>query len=575
MVQIAPPPRHKNRDAFRQGYSWLQRFKANVYDVETTIAFVILFIVLAVNVIYLVQQRGITDLTALGGALISQLTLQGLTSTGDPAGRVINIVNALFYILFAQTVLQNIQVFADRKPATRQLGYASTLRDHVIVCGLGRVGYRIVSRLAASGYRVVVIEQDFTGEFVNRTIEHGIPVVGGDARENSTLQKARITRARAVIACIDGDLVNLEIVLAAKRLNPTVQVILRAFNEDFDEGFEQEFGAHTAFSASKLAAPTYAGAALVRNIEHVLTIGNEPLGIAQVRLTGEMNAQAVEQTNGVRVLPGVRGDTLSVIAPLATLADLNVRAGGQAVTGDGSIIVCGLGKVGYRVVQLLRDTYPERRIVVIHLPEGGAAEAASAHGDVDEQVGRSFTKMVANLRGIELIPGDARDRDLLLRAGVERASALLALTSNDQINVQVGLEARNIRPDVHVVLRVFSGDLAEKLGDLFKIRTVFSTSDLASPTMAAAAILGGIDGAFAVGDDLYAISDFAITPQNHLANATVESLRRRDLLVVRVARGGQVHLLPSLTMGILPGDQVTVIAALRALDRLRAAGQTA
>ena len=571
MVQIAPPPRHTRRDAFRQDYSPFQRFKANIHDVQSTIAFAIFFIVLAINLIYL-SHKGVTDPTTLGGDLIGQLSLQGLTNNDTP-GRVIDIINALFYILFAQTVLQNVQIFAERRPEARQLGLASTMRGHVIVCGLGRVGYRIVSRLAASGYRVVVIEQDFTGEFVNRTIERGIPVIQGDAREASVQRKAEVRRARAVVACIDGDLINLEIVLAARRANSSAQFILRAFNEDFDEGFERNFGPHTAFSASKLAAPTFAGAALVRNVEHVVTIGGEMLGVAQLTLPANMNAQQVEQTYGVRVLPDSDGKVISVLGALPTLADLNAN---EAVTGDDSIIICGLGKVGYRVATLLSATYPNRRIVVIHLPEGSGVVAPNtpdpeeARSEIDERVGRSFTKMVAGLPNVDLITGDARDHALLLRAGVERASAVLALTSIDQINVQIGLEARSIRPDVHVVLRVFSGDLALNLGELFKIRTVFSTSDLASPTMAAAAILGGIDGAFAVDDALYAIDERTVTVQDPLVNATVDALRRKqNILVVRVQRGEKVHVLPSLTLGILPGDRVTLVAPVHTLDRLR------
>ena len=67
---------------------------------------------------------------------------------------------------------------------------ASTYRDHVIVCGLGKVGYRVILELRKFGREVVGVERDADGRFVEKVQALGIPVIIADARREETLVKA-------------------------------------------------------------------------------------------------------------------------------------------------------------------------------------------------------------------------------------------------------------------------------------------------------------------------------------------------------------------------------------------------
>jgi hypothetical protein len=49
-----------------------------------------------------------------------------------------------------------------------QVALASTYHNHVIVCGLGRIGLRVVTRLIEAGYPPVVVEQNWNTRFVSR-----------------------------------------------------------------------------------------------------------------------------------------------------------------------------------------------------------------------------------------------------------------------------------------------------------------------------------------------------------------------------------------------------------------------
>jgi len=96
-----------------------------------------------------------------------------------------------------------------------QVAVVSTFRNHIVVCGLGRVGYRVAEQLLRFGEEVVGIDRREESRFVERVREMGVPVVIADAREREALVKAGVPRARAIIPCTEDDLTNLAIALDA------------------------------------------------------------------------------------------------------------------------------------------------------------------------------------------------------------------------------------------------------------------------------------------------------------------------------------------------------------------------
>src|SRR4029453_2143346 len=64
------------------------------------------------------------------------------------------------------------------------------LDGHVVVCGLGRVGYHVVERLRAEAYRVLVVERDAGNRFLPAVREMGIPLMIADATVKGTLIEA-------------------------------------------------------------------------------------------------------------------------------------------------------------------------------------------------------------------------------------------------------------------------------------------------------------------------------------------------------------------------------------------------
>ncbi|HEY9869375.1 MAG TPA: TrkA family potassium uptake protein [Candidatus Obscuribacterales bacterium] len=143
---------------------------------------------------------------------------------------------------------------------------ATTFENHVVVCGLGNVGFRVVQQLHRFGEEAVAIEKDAESAFIGEMEEYHVPVLIGDARDVKLLQNANIDKAKALICATDDDLGNLEVALSARELNPALRVVVRMFDQKLAKKIEKSLGFNCAFSTSALSAPVFAQAAISGDI---------------------------------------------------------------------------------------------------------------------------------------------------------------------------------------------------------------------------------------------------------------------------------------------------------------------
>ncbi len=225
-----------------------------------------------------------------------------------------------------------------------QVAVASTYHDHVIVCGLGKLGYRVALQLLRMEQEVVGIEQDPDAPFLDDLHREGVTVLVGNGRDRDVLVKAGVERASAIAVCTQDDLTNLEVSLHARELNPSIKVVMRMFDQQLAERVRQGFGIRTAFSTSALAAPAFAAAATRAAVEHSLYVDDllfniSRLTIAQESLLAGREIGAVEKELDLTIVchqgpEGVdyhpppdtnlaAGDQIVVFATLEALARLN------------------------------------------------------------------------------------------------------------------------------------------------------------------------------------------------------------------------------------------------------------
>ncbi len=153
-----------------------------------------------------------------------------------------------------------------------------------------------------------------------------------------------------------------------------------------------------------------------------------------------------------------------------------------AAPGAGPILVCGMGHVGFRIVELLLRL--GERVVVL------------------TKETRADWRRAVEAAGGRLVPGDARDPGRLAEAGLAEARVLLAVTDRDPVNLEIALDARRARPDLPVVVRLFDQTLAQELEATHGVRRALSVSALAAPAFAGAALGESVLASFASGGKL-------------------------------------------------------------------------
>jgi Trk K+ transport system NAD-binding subunit len=181
------------------------------------------------------------------------------------------------------------------------------LHDHVVVCGLGNIGYRVVEQLHELGIPLVAAELQEGNRYLPAVRRLGVPVLVADIRLPETLQTLQVQRARSVVVVTSSDIVNLETALNVQALKPEARVVLRLFDPDLAARVERAFGIHISRSPSALAAPAFAAAAAGEHVLTTIAVGARVLAVVRLRVEPGCRAEGhtvaeLEAAAGSRLL---------------------------------------------------------------------------------------------------------------------------------------------------------------------------------------------------------------------------------------------------------------------------------
>ena len=203
---------------------------------------------------------------------------------GMIAAGVLQVVGVAFSgiaIAFLTTALTRAQFTALQ--GLRQI----TTRSHIVVCGAGNVGTRVVEYLKVLGQPVLVIDPIPEAEVVEQSRVREIELLTGDATRDGTLDLCNLRAARALVATTNSDTGNLEVALGARGRNPNLQVVMRVQDEAFAGSVGRQFEAIQTFSTSALAAPAFAGLSRFPGTRARIHFGDEDYNVGE-RLQGEV-----------------------------------------------------------------------------------------------------------------------------------------------------------------------------------------------------------------------------------------------------------------------------------------------
>jgi Trk K+ transport system NAD-binding subunit len=170
-------------------------------------------------------------------------------------------------------------------------------RGHVVVCGLGSIGFQTVKELIGLGERMVVIERDPANAFVTAARRLGAAVLIGDATLPEVQAQARMTSAFSVIVATSNDVSNLSIALLARRQQPGQRVVVLLTEPEMAKMLRQAAGVELALSVPILAAPAFLAALYGDRVLTVVLVSGTLLAVFEVSIhaEGPLAGQPVEK----------------------------------------------------------------------------------------------------------------------------------------------------------------------------------------------------------------------------------------------------------------------------------------
>ncbi|MDQ6835803.1 MAG: potassium channel protein [Actinomycetota bacterium] len=211
-------------------------------------------------------------------------------------------------------------------------------------------------------------------------------------------------------------------------------------------------------------------------------------------------------------------------------------------------IICGFGRVGRQVARDLR-------------------QAGVRHVTVDSNPGHRET---AETMGVRYIEGEAADDEVLLKAGIERARALIACVDSDAENIFIVLTARELRPDLLIVARASAEDNEKKLLRAGADR-VISPYKTSGSEMARVALHPQVGGAVQVAD--YRLEEIEVLAGCEGIGKSIQEVRGESVIVAVRRTDGRLEAQPAPESELQPGDMLVAIGTPEALDRLEDAFQ--
>lgn len=319
---------------------------------------------------------------------------------------------------------------------------------HVLLCSWDAISRGLAERFALLDIPYYVIEPDP----VRATDLHveGVPVLRGDLDARTFYEAARVEHVHTIYACSD-DATNTSIILTAREACPSVQIIALAEKDESVDLMElagasyvlplkQRLGEQLAnrVGASQCSVhligrfqnlliaefPVYKSSFAGRTLRDVQLRQMTGVNVVGIWERGRLRQVRPTTVLGEWTIPVVAG-TAEQIAVLDELIHTDV-------VNSNPVLVIGGGKVGRATAAAL-----SRKGAPVHLIEHDPAVAAMSEGLVDK-----------------VIVGEGADRDVLMRAGIDKAPSVVLTTNEDATNAYLCIYCRKLNPELRIVARI-------------------------------------------------------------------------------------------------------------------------
>lgn len=158
-----------------------------------------------------------------------------LESTGSRLFATLIVVGSvgtlgIWFALITSTLVEMDLAHAFRRRRTMKA--IEKIKNHIIVCGAGRMGRQVIKELIKTRLPYVTIEIDPASADKVRALDPDALILEGDATHDDMLVQARIGQARGLVGALSADTDNLFVCLTARDLQPGLTIVSRAYDED-------------------------------------------------------------------------------------------------------------------------------------------------------------------------------------------------------------------------------------------------------------------------------------------------------------------------------------------------------
>lgn len=267
--------------------------------------------------------REVRELSSAGRVLTIFVIVGGIASLAYVGGRVLQFAVEVYLLRRGRM---------DRKIAR--------LKNHVIVCGYGRMGRHIAEDLGEAKVPFVVIESD--PELAADLDEEGVLYLIGDASSDALLLQAGVERARGLIAVVSTDAENVYATLTAKALNPAIPIVARALSDESEPKLRTA-GAERVIKPYELVGRRIAQLvirpSMVEFVDTIARSGASEITIEEITVAGDSSLANVALGDTT-----IRRDlNVIVVAIRRTEEDLLYNPGPEAVFRGGDRLIA-IGK---------------------------------------------------------------------------------------------------------------------------------------------------------------------------------------------------------------------------------------
>ena len=187
----------------------------------------------------------------------------------------------VLYALLTENLLSAKFQFVQRRPPLPQ-------QNHIVIVGLGRVGRQVASLLQE--FKQVLLGITFQGDLSSEMLSQ-MPLISGHLQE--VLPQANLGTAKSVVVVTDDEILNLEVALMAKKLNPHSHLVIRTAGPQLGNHLLQILPQAQIVGTYEVAAEVFAGAAFGENIITLFRLNNQTI------LVTEYQIEAGDTLNGL------------------------------------------------------------------------------------------------------------------------------------------------------------------------------------------------------------------------------------------------------------------------------------